>query len=42
LSFPSPARATFFDTKVSVGNFATSKKSGLIRCASRFGSRVLT
>ena len=32
----------FVDLKVMVGNFSTSKKSGDLRCASRFGSRVST
>ena len=41
-AFAPPAGSTFFETNVSLGNLATSKKSGLIRWASRLGSRVLT
>ncbi len=36
---PSPL-VTLVDLKVMVGNFSTSKKSGDLRWASRFGSRV--
>ena len=38
---PSPWAFAPVDLKVSVGNFSTSKKSALRRCASRFSSLVL-
>ena len=41
LNLPLPAGSTEVDLNVNVGYFATSKKSGLFRWASRFGSRVL-
>src|SRR5579864_6582327 len=39
---PSPLRVTRVDLKERVGNFSTSKKSALFRCASRWSSRVWT
>ena len=41
LNFPGPAASIDFDLKVIVGNLATSRKSALFRCSSRFASRVL-
>ena len=40
LNLPGPAASARFETNVTVGNLAASKKSGLLRCSSRFGSRV--
>src|ERR1019366_9250483 len=41
VTFHSPsAPATFFETNVIAGNFSTSRKSALFRCASRCSSRV--
>src|SRR5579859_346470 len=40
-SSPSPMRFMRVDWNVSSGNFSTSKKSALLRCASRCASRVL-
>ena len=37
-----PALVMEVDLKVMVGNLATSKKSGDLRCSSRLGSVVLT
>src|SRR5260370_8392271 len=42
LILPGAACSTFFDLKVIAGYLATSKKSGLLRCAFRCGSRVST
>src|SRR5271155_4393312 len=41
-SFPSPAPSTFFETKVMVGYFCTSRKFGLRRSLSRMSTRVST
>src|SRR5262249_55431236 len=40
LNWPDPAGSIVFDLKVIVGYFATSRKSALFRCSSRFASRV--
>src|SRR6516164_5257811 len=42
LSLPGPADSTLVDLKAMIGYLATSKKSELMRCLSRSGSRVST
>ena len=37
---PAPSETTPVDLKVKVGNFSASKKSALLRCASRWASPV--
>ncbi len=40
ISSPDAVFSTFLETKVMVGNLATSKKSALFRCSSRLATRV--